>query len=126
MLIEQRVFSVLPTYTQDDLAAILGKKSLKTFQNCRQAFFKHGMPQPLDIPGNPVWLRADFDAWLESRRRGALKGDQALAEGEAHAVATRQPEAFEMPLVPRKRRGRPSNQEKASLQRAAQREGGAA
>lgn len=50
------------------------RRSPKTFYNKRTALHAIGFPQPLSIPGEPVWLKADVDAWLLSRAQdgGAL------------------------------------------------------
>ena len=49
-----------------EIAALL-HKSPKTFRNLRPLLHAAGMPQPLSLPGNPVWLASEIDAWLHSR-----------------------------------------------------------
>lgn len=57
---------MLNTVDSSGIAALL-HKSPKTFRNIRPLLHAAGLPQPLALPGNPVWLAAEIDAWLESR-----------------------------------------------------------
>lgn len=90
------------TYQQIQVAALLGK-TLKTFQNCKPKLFALGLPQPLVLIGNPIWLREDVDAWLKSRRQGAMAHDQPAVDTKPQGEAEK----------PRKR-GRPRNSERGA------------
>lgn len=61
----------------EEIATEILHRSLKTFQNTRAALEKCGFPQPIRVPGNPLWLRSEVVEWLESRS----------AKKELHACA---------------------------------------
>lgn len=44
----------------------------KTFRNMRRTLEAQGFPRALNIPGNPIWLKADIEDWLLSRTIPAL------------------------------------------------------
>lgn len=47
-------------------------RTAKTFRNMRRTLEAHGFPRALNIPGNPIWLKSEVDAWLLSRTVPAL------------------------------------------------------
>lgn len=94
------------------IAAEYLHKSLKTFQNLRPTLEAAGFPSPLNIPGNPVWLRQDIENWLLTRRAPAPTPEKTIEiqeESQSQAV-------LEKPTAKAKRgRGRPRNSQKSGV-----------
>lgn len=81
------------TFTAEEVAEKVLHRTLKSFQNRRRELKKAGFPEPLKIPGHPLWLASDIQAWLESRRAGATGAEQAAEKVEPSDEAYKAPEA---------------------------------